>query len=68
MIIIQWINSFVLTFTKAAGNEMKQRLNVSLHEEALVDHDEETLRHIQEQIQYCLMPTSLHLIVSVRLS
>ena len=41
----------VLTFTKAAGNEMKQRLNVSLHEEALANHDEETLRHIQEQIQ-----------------
>ena len=41
----------VLTFTKAAGNEMKQRLNVSLHEEAMANHDEETLRHIQEQIQ-----------------
>lgn len=41
----------VLTFTKAAGNEMKQRLNVSLHEEALKDHDQETLRHIEEQIQ-----------------
>lgn len=41
----------VLTFTKAAGNEMTQRLNVSLHEEALKDHDQETLRHIEEQIQ-----------------
>ncbi len=34
----------VLTFTKAAGNEMKQRLNVSLHEEALANHDEENIQ------------------------
>lgn len=41
----------VLTFTKAAGNEMKQRLNVSLNEEALKNHDKETLKHIEKQIQ-----------------
>ena len=44
----------VLTFTKAAGNEMKQRLNVSLHEEALADHDEETYSRTDSITASCL--------------
>ena len=46
------VNEFlVLTFTKAAGNEMRQRLNISLHEEALRPYDEKTIEHIEKQIQ-----------------
>ena len=50
----------VLTFTQAAGNEMKQRLSEELNEIVSSDIDEELKAHLQNQILHS------HLLVSLR--
>ncbi|MEG0453301.1 MAG: UvrD-helicase domain-containing protein, partial [Coprobacillus sp.] len=40
----------VLTFTEAAGNEMKQRLNEELNQLASSDIDQDLKKHLEKQI------------------